>query len=155
MYSISSHGKIVYRWGRYTLFARLLRILVCCNGTACGFICIVPRAKHQLRCGNDLALAALSRSVSPFLPLLPSRSSPTAPLVASQRQELSDFLGYEYATRGCKRLEGDGISNAVNEKQRRGSTSKKECASFEEAEQRNLNMRDKQDDNAILIITFP
>lgn len=50
--------------------------LACCNGAACGFICIVPRAKHQPRCGNDLALAALSRCVSLFLSLLPSRSSP-------------------------------------------------------------------------------
>lgn len=41
------------------------------RGRARGFICIEPRAKHQLRCGNDLALAALSRSVFPFLPLLP------------------------------------------------------------------------------------
>lgn len=67
-------------------------------GAVCGFICIEPRAKHQPRCGNDLALAALSRSVSPFLPLLPS-SSPLVPLllVASLRQELSDFLGCEYA----------------------------------------------------------
>lgn len=50
---------------------------------------------------------------------------------------------------------GDGISNAVNGKGRRGSISKKECTPFEEAEQRNLDMRDKQDNYAVLIITLP
>ena len=68
-----------------TCYSRGYCELACCNGAACGFICIVPRAKHQPRCGNDLALAALSRSVSPFLPLLPSRSSPVPPLPASRR----------------------------------------------------------------------
>lgn len=55
---------------------------------------------------------------------------PTAPRVASLRQELSDFLGYEYAAGGgMQEAGGDGISNAVNEKKRRGSTSKKRmCA---------------------------
>lgn len=56
---------------------------------------------------------------------------------------------------------GDGISNAVNGKERRDSTSKgkkkkkKNCAPFEEGEQRNFDMRGKQDDGAVLIIKSP
>lgn len=130
-------------------------VTACCNGTACGFICIVPRAKHQPRCGNDLALAALSRCVSPFLPLLPSRSSPVLRRTP-RRVAAAGIIGFS-RIRICgswmQEAGGDGISNAVNGRERRGSTSKKECAPFEEtAEQRNLNVRGKQDDNAILII---
>jgi len=47
---------------------------------------------------------------------------------------------------------GDGISNAVNGKGRRGSTSKKERTPFEETEQRNLDMRGKQDNYVLIII---
>lgn len=140
-----------------TRYSRGYCELACCNGAACGFICIVPRAKHQPRCGNDLALAALSRCVSPFLPLLPSRSCAVLHC-APRRVAAAGIIGFS-RIRICgswmQEAAGDSISNAVNGKERRGNTSKKEYAPFEEAEQRNLNMRGKQDDNAILIITSP
>lgn len=78
---------------------------------------------------------------------------PTAPRVASLRQELSDFLGYEYAAGGCKRLEAMVLVMRWMRKRGGEVQAKKECAPFGEAEQRNLDMRDKQDNNAVLIIT--
>lgn len=106
MYSISSHGKIVYRWGRYTLFARLLRTGVLQrSGVRVYMHSAASKAPTSLR-----KRPGFSRSVS-FRFSFSSATSFSffsrlaAPRVASLRQELSDFLGYEYAARGCKRLE--------------------------------------------------
>lgn len=69
------------------LFAMLPRTGVLQRGRARVYgICTEPRAKHQPRCGNDLASAALPRSVSPFLPPLPSRPVPSVPSTAFPRR---------------------------------------------------------------------
>lgn len=114
------HG-LVNAYSRCTLSARMGKLfiseedtrysrgyceLACCSGVACGFYMhsAASKAPTSLR-----KRPGFSRSVS-FRFSFSSATSfsfffrSTAPRIASQRQELSDFLGYEYAAGGCKRL---------------------------------------------------
>lgn len=126
MYSISSHGKIVYRWGRYTLFARLLRTGVLQrSGVRVYMHSAASKAPTSLR-----KRPGFSRSVS-FRFSFSSATSfsffshPTAPPHRVAAAGIIGFSRIRICGSWVQEAGGDGISNAVNEKQRRGSTSKK------------------------------
>jgi len=152
-YSISSHGKIVYRWGRYTLFARLLRTGVLQrSGVRVYMHSAASKAPTSLR-----KRPGFSRSVS-FRFSFSSATSfsfvsrPTVPRVTSLRQELSDFLGYEYAAGGCKRL--GAMVLVMRWMGKRGIAQAKKNVRRSK-KPNNAISTCKQDDNVVLIITSP
>lgn len=131
MYSISSHGKIVYRWGRYTLFARLLRTGVLQRSGVWVYMhSAASKAPTSLR-----KRPGFSRSVSFYFSFSSTTSFSfffrlTAPRVASGGA--AGIIGFS-RIRICgwwmQEAGGDGISNAMNGKERWGSTGKKRmCA---------------------------
>ena len=89
-----------------TRYSRGYCELACCSGVACGFYMHSAASKVPTSLRKR---PGFSRSVS-FRFSFSSATSfsfffhSTAPRVTSQWQELSDFLGYEYAAGGCKRL---------------------------------------------------